>query len=119
MEKVGDIIRALREDHNLKQRDLCPILNVSQQTYSNYETGDTELPSSHAVTLANYYGVTTDYILGRVPYPMQIPPLDSPFTAELTMEEFISMILKLNDSYRKHLLIYTGYLLELYRKKRD
>ena len=119
MEKVSDIIRDLREDRNLKQRDLCSVLNVSQQTYSSYETGDTELPACHAVTLADYYGVTTDYILGRVSYSQQIPSLDSPFIAELSMGEYISMILQLNDSYKKHLMIYADYLLERQKKKQD
>ena len=116
MEKVGDIIRDLREDHNLKQRDLCSVLNVSQQTYSSYETGDTELPACHAVTLADYYGVTTDYILGRVPYSRHIPSLDLLLTAELSMGEYMSMILQLDDSYKKHLIIYSDYLLERQKK---
>ncbi|MGN0534647.1 MAG: helix-turn-helix domain-containing protein [Eubacterium sp.] len=58
-------IRSLREDHDLKQRELAEILNCSQRIYSNYEHGDVDIPTEILIKLADYYNVTTDYILGR------------------------------------------------------
>jgi|UniRef100_UPI004028FF80 transcriptional regulator with XRE-family HTH domain len=58
-------IRDLREDHDLTQKQLAKILNCSQQVYSNYELGQRDIPTAILIKLADYYNVTTDYILGR------------------------------------------------------
>ncbi|MGN0458957.1 MAG: helix-turn-helix domain-containing protein [Eubacterium sp.] len=58
-------IRELREDCDLKQRELAEILNCSQRVYSNYERGDLDIPTEILIKLADYYDVSVDYILGR------------------------------------------------------
>lgn len=58
-------IRELREDNDLKQRELAEILNCSQRVYSNYERGDLDIPTEILIKLADYYDVSVDYILGR------------------------------------------------------
>lgn len=63
MKKYNDIIRELREDHDLTQADIAKILGTSQQIYSRYELGSRELPIKHLITLCKYYGVSSDYIL--------------------------------------------------------
>lgn len=62
-------IRALREDRDLKQRQLAELLHVSQNTYSQYETGVIALTAEHLVTLADFYHVSVDYLLGRTAKP--------------------------------------------------
>ena len=62
-------IRALREDRDLKQRQLAELLHVSQNTYSQYETGVIALTAEHLVTLADFYHVNVDYLLGRTAKP--------------------------------------------------
>lgn len=57
-------IRDLREDNDLTQKQVADILNISQSTYSRYESGFLDIPSSVLIDLSEYYGVTTDYILG-------------------------------------------------------
>ena len=57
-------IRDLREDADLKQKDLAQILDVSIQQYSLYERGDREIPFHYVITLAKYYDVSIDYIAG-------------------------------------------------------
>ena len=58
-------IRDLREDHDLTQQQVAALLGTSQTMYARYERGANELPIRHLITLADYYHVTTDYILGR------------------------------------------------------
>ena len=59
------IMRDLREDHDLSQVVVGKeILGISQTMYSRYERGVNELPIRHLITLAKFYGVSTDYILG-------------------------------------------------------
>ena len=65
-------IRDLREDNNLTQAEVAKILNIKQNTYSQYETEQRQLPLSCLIALAQFYKTSTDYILGltdkRSPY---------------------------------------------------
>ena len=62
---TGERLRALREDSDLTQREIAAMLNISQNTYSQYETGVIELTASTLIKLADFYGVSVDYLLGR------------------------------------------------------
>lgn len=62
-------IRDLREDNDLKQRELAEILNCSQRVYSNYERGDLDIPTEILIKLSNYYNVSVDYILNNTDKP--------------------------------------------------
>ena len=68
-------LRDLREDRDLKQKDLAQLLNIHQTTYSDYELGRLNIPVSTIHTLADFYQVSTDYLLGRTsvktPYPLK------------------------------------------------
>ena len=69
MKQLNEIIRDLREDHDLKQSDIAGILGTSQQYYSKYEAGKFELPVRFLIKLADYYGVSADYLLGKNSVP--------------------------------------------------
>lgn len=58
-------IRNLREDNDKLQRELAEYLNVKQTTYSKYELGKINIPIEIYVKLADYYGVSIDYLVGR------------------------------------------------------
>ena len=62
--KWNEIIRNLREDNNLTQKEVASLLGVSQRVYSNYECGQTELSIGSIITLSKFYKVSTDYLLG-------------------------------------------------------
>ena len=57
-------IADLRQDHDLTQQDVADILNCKREVYRRYEKGIREIPVSYAITLANYYNVYLDYLLG-------------------------------------------------------
>ena len=57
-------IRELREDNDLNQSQIAEIINVSQSTYSRYESGYLDVPSEVLIALSKYYKVSVDYILG-------------------------------------------------------
>ena len=59
-------LRDLREDQDMTQTQLADILGIDQRVYSTYETGKRDIPLNHLVTLADFYRVSVDYILGRV-----------------------------------------------------
>lgn len=62
-------LRSIREDHDIKQRELAALLHVSQNTYSQYETGTIALTAEVLITLANYYSCSVDYLLDRTNDP--------------------------------------------------
>ncbi len=57
-------IKDLREDHDKLQKDIAKLLGISQQYYSEYEKGNRTIPIQHLITLAKYYNVSIDYIVG-------------------------------------------------------
>lgn len=57
-------IRDLREDADLKQRDLAEYLHCSQQVYSNYELGQRDIPTEILIALAEFHRTNVDYLLG-------------------------------------------------------
>lgn len=58
-------IRNLREDNDLTQEVLAKKLNISQRTYSHYESGSRKIPLDILVALADFYKCSVDYLLGR------------------------------------------------------
>lgn len=58
-------IRGLREDADLTQEKIGQAINVPQRTYAYYESGQRMIPPQVLCALADYYGVSVDYILGR------------------------------------------------------
>jgi len=66
-------IRDLREDNDLTQKQVSEYLMCDQSLYSKYEREERPLPLEYAEKLADYYGVSVDYLLGRTnvkkPYP--------------------------------------------------
>ena len=58
-------LRDLREDNDLKQADIARLLNVKQNTYSQYENGKREIPISMLWTLADFYHTSIDFLVGR------------------------------------------------------
>ena len=69
----GMRIRDMREDRDLTQKQLADYLHIRQNTYSQYETGQRQLPLDVLIALARYYKTSADYLLGltdeRKPYP--------------------------------------------------
>ena len=57
-------LKELREDLDIKQKDIAEYLHIKQNTYSQYENEQRQLPIYVLIKLAEYYKVSTDYILG-------------------------------------------------------
>ena len=66
-------LRDLREDSDLKQRDLAALLNCTQACYSRYEKGNRDIPITLLCQLAEYYQTSVDYLLGRTDEPTPYP----------------------------------------------
>ena len=62
-------IRDLREDHDLSQKAVGEAIHIPQRTYSYYETGGRMIPPEILCALADFYGVSVDYLLRRTNIP--------------------------------------------------
>ena len=62
-------LKDLREDKDLTQKHISSLLNIKQNTYSQYETGNRQIPIELLIKLADFYDVSVDYILKRTDNP--------------------------------------------------
>ena len=62
-------IRDLREDRDLTQKEIAEYLHIKQNTYSQYENEQRQIPINFLIALAKYYNTSTDYILGLTNNP--------------------------------------------------
>ena len=68
-------LREIREDRQLSLRQLAEILNVKQNTYSQYETEKRQIPVAMLITPANYYNVSVDYLPCLTDIDEKYPPM--------------------------------------------
>lgn len=90
-------IRDLREDSDATQQKLAEYLGTSSQHYGKYENGNAEIPFERAVMLAEYYGVSLDYIAGLTNNKKGLAA--SSLTDE--QQELLTFLSELSDSERK------------------
>lgn len=68
--EIKDVLKSLRKSNGFKtMQDFCEESGISFSTYQNYETGRRVPTVEILVKIADFYGVTTDYLLGREPAP--------------------------------------------------
>lgn len=117
MKELRELIRDLREDHDFKQKEIAEYLNVSQQTYSNYENGRREIPVWVVSALVKLYKVSADYLLGvNTGYLGNTDP-DSPYLQNITMHDVMYDIQGLKQENRRDLIKYIRYLKTLERRE--
>lgn len=66
MNTLGDIMRELRTKKGLEQKELASILKVHKGTISNWENNKRVPDNEMLLTIADFFGVSTDYLLGRI-----------------------------------------------------
>lgn len=67
-------IRDLREDRDLRQKDLAAYLNCTQVSYSYYEIGKRDIPTEILIKLSRFYECSVDYLLGLTDVQRPYPP---------------------------------------------
>lgn len=65
-------LRDLREDNDKKQGEIAEVLGLKQAQYNRYENGVNEIPLRYLIALADFYGVTIDYIVGVTDNPRRL-----------------------------------------------
>lgn len=110
MKQLNEKIRELREDSDTKQSVIAHYLGVTQQTYSNYETGQREIPISVVLKLAKYYKVSTDYLLGSDTSYMGNINMNANYIGGITLHDIVYGAQCLNKLNRKQLADFIKFL---------
>lgn len=110
MKTLNEILRDLREDHDIKQETIANYLGISQQAYSNYENGYREIPVMAVRALAKYYKVSTDYLLRSDTSYIGSLDMDVAYVDGITMHDIIFDMQTLGDTERKNLVKYIRFL---------
>ena len=95
---IGDIIRELRKDKNIDQKQLANFLNVSAGTISNYENEEYEPNLDTLNKIANYFNVSVDYLLGRVKFRFDYSVMSKNIKDKYTVSNLLNDILNLQNS---------------------
>ena len=108
MKQLNEIIRDLREDHDLKQSDIAGILGTSQQYYSKYEAGKFD-----------YYGVSADYLLGRTACPRGTDDRNALITPGYPADKLVADVMSLPPDAREDVRKYIALQRKAAEKQND
>lgn len=118
MRSFGEILTSLREERGIYQKELAAILKVSVGTDSNYEN-NIHFPDQEALLqLADYFGVTVDYLLGRTSYRYSLDTLNEEYAPGMTVAELVDIIQHFSPQNTASFLDYIE-LLQLRQKAED
>ncbi|WP_312281349.1 helix-turn-helix transcriptional regulator [Oscillibacter sp.] len=115
MRTTIEILRGLREDRDLKQSDIASLIGTTQQQYSKYEMGGSDLPIRALIILADFYNVSADYLLGRTDCKDGLSALKEQVIDGTTTGGLLSSVLSLRAGGRRAVLEYV-YLQRLKEK---
>ena len=107
---TGRILTELRKEKEIGQKELAVYLNVSVGTVSNYENDVHSPDLSTLCKLADFFGVTTDYLLGRTPYRKDPIVLNRRVSDRYTITDIVNTMLTFESSTIDHLMDYARYL---------
>ena len=118
MRSFGEILTSLREERGIYQKELAAILKVSVGTVSNYEN-NIHFPDQDALLqLADYFGVTVDYLLGRTSFRYSLDTLNEEYAPGMTVAELVDIIQHFSPQNTASFLDYIE-LLQLRQKAED
>lgn len=112
---LQDNLKKLREEHGLTKRELCEKTGISERAYLTYEFGEREPKISVVQKLADFYGVSTDYLLGR---PDAKPPEDpiklaaQEFHLDSAQRGILAAYLYMDPDDRKQFISYIKQIVE-------
>ena len=104
--EFGEFLAKLRKEKGILQKELANYLNVTVATISNYEKGVHSPDLNTLVKLADFYGVSTDYLLQRTKYNASMDMLNHRLSMDYTLSDLINTTLELDQRNTIALLDY-------------
>ena len=105
MAKFGELLSELRKDRNMTQRDLAQVLYVTTGTISNYENGAHFPDVEKLIDISEFFGVTTDYLLGRTSYSYSLDVLNKQLANGMSVGELVDIVANMNEERLKALTV--------------
>lgn len=118
MVTFGERLRQLREERGLLQREVADKLNLSRVAITQYEQGRREPELSTIARLANLFGVSVDYLLGRTDKRNSTAP-SSGLAETLAASRTDQWTEELPEEARKSLEEFQEYIMRKYAKKKE
>lgn len=107
---TGAILARLRQEKGIGQKELASYLQVSVGTVSNYENNVHSPDLATLCLLADFFGVTTDYLLGRTAYRGSPQILNRRLSDEYTVTDIINTVLTFDSRTVNYLMEYVSFL---------
>lgn len=104
--KLGELLASLRKEKNILQKEVAAYLNVTVATISNYEKGVHSPDYETLIKLADFFDVSTDYLLQRTDYRASITLLNKPLIPDFTVSDLLNTVMTLDQRNLKALLDY-------------
>lgn len=108
--ELGRLLVQLRKEKGIYQRELARLLGVSIGTISNYEHGVHNPDPETLNKLADYFGVSTDYLLNRTQYRYNLDNINTQIHSDYTIGDFMNTVLELDNRSRYLLADYIELL---------
>ncbi|MDE6844814.1 MAG: helix-turn-helix domain-containing protein [Lachnospiraceae bacterium] len=109
--EFGELLATLRKERGVLQKEVATYLNVTVATISNYEKGVHSPDLDTLILLADFFDVSTDYLLRRTNYKSSINVLNRRLTPDYTVCDLLNTIVELDPRSTQALLDYYDLLL--------
>ncbi len=109
--EFGEFLAALRKERGLLQKEVANYLNVTVATVSNYEKGVHTPDLNTLIKLADFFNVSTDYLLQRTDYKADMNTLNRTLTADYRVSDLLNTILEMDQHSMEALLDYYELLM--------
>lgn len=103
---LGELLAKLRKEKNILQKEVAAYLNVTVATISNYEKGIHSPDYDTLIKLADFFDVSTDYLLQRTDYRASISMLNKQLVSNYTVSDLLNTVMELDQRNLKALLDY-------------
>mgnify|MGYP002511354712 CR=1 FL=1 len=104
--KFGELLARLRKERGILQKELATYLEVTVATISNYEKGIHSPDYETLIKLADFFDVSTDYLLQRTDYKASISTLNQELIIDYKVSDLLNAVLQLDQSSMAALVDY-------------
>lgn len=109
--EFGKLLAILRKEKGVLQKEVANYLNVTVATVSNYEKGVHAPDLNTLIMLADFFDVSTDYLLQRTDYKASINTLNRQLSADYTVGDLMNTFVELDQRSMQALLDYYELLM--------
>lgn len=109
--ELGKLLAKLRKEKGVLQKEVATYLNVTVATISNYEKGVHAPDLNTLIMLADFFDVSTDYLLQRTDYRSSINTLNYLLSADYTVSDLMNTVVELDPRNVQALLDYYELLM--------